>query len=286
MPAEPVQTHAVYAPDITRRSYAVLLELSLMLKSYKPGLVLVGGWVPALLLRRHQDPNASFKHVGSVDIDFLIDPQALPADRYATIAELLADRGYTQSDRSVFTFERSVPGLAHPIRVDFLVPAPPLGEGRRRETPEVQRALRARTVEDADVALRHKANWALEGALPDGGEARGEIQMADLVGILAMKGLVFGMRLKGRGKDAYDIWSVCRYFGKGPREVGHALGEHRNDPAVRRGLDLIRERFSSSDALGAVEVARFLSDAVPKGVGEPRMTAFQDVQMMLEATEE
>ncbi|MEK7765735.1 MAG: nucleotidyl transferase AbiEii/AbiGii toxin family protein [bacterium] len=281
--AEPIQTRQAYAPDVTERSFAVLLELSLVLKAYQQGLVLVGGWVPALLLRRHQAPRVSFQHVGSVDIDFLIDTKALPESQYATIEELLRDRGYVPSARSPFTFERKVQGLPSPIRVDFLVPAPPAGEGRRRETPEVQPARRARTVEDTEVAFRHRIPWGLHGTLPEGGETRGEIRMADLTGILAMKGLVFGQRLKGRGKDAYDIWSLCGYYGAGPGEVGRAMREHLGDPAVRRGLAVIQERFSSPAAVGPAEVERFLMDAVPEGIGNPKVTAFQDVRMMLDA---
>lgn len=283
MVPEPVSSYVDYPRETVERSRSVLLELAALLGDYRDGLVLVGGWVPALLLERHQPPGISFQHIGSADVDFLVDPEKLPEDRYATVAKLLEERGYARSDRSVFTFQRSVPGLPKPIGVDFLVPAPAAGAGRRRETPEVQPGLRARTVEGADVALRHRSTWSLEGALPDGGRVRAEFLMADIAGILAMKGIAFGLRLKGRGKDAYDIWSLCRYYGAGPKEVGRLVREAKADPGIQQGLAVIQERFSSPDAVGPAEVARFLADGLPEGILEPRLTSFQDVQAMLEA---
>lgn len=65
-----------YGSEITNVSKSVLLELLLILRSYLHALVLVGGWAPHFLLERYQQ-DKEFKHIGSVDIDFAIDPKLI-----------------------------------------------------------------------------------------------------------------------------------------------------------------------------------------------------------------
>jgi len=44
--------------------------------------------------------------VGSIDIDLVVDPGIMDAERYATIVELLRDRGYEPAGESLFQFEK------------------------------------------------------------------------------------------------------------------------------------------------------------------------------------
>src|SRR5690349_13988108 len=77
-------------------AYSVLIELGQVLGDFRQEFVVVGGAVPWLLL-----PNADPKHIGTIDIDLDLDPEALSEGRYAFLVESLEERGY----------ERNKPGL-------------------------------------------------------------------------------------------------------------------------------------------------------------------------------
>ncbi len=65
------------------------VELIRTLRPYKEAIVLIGGWVPFLLLENHKVPGDNFKHVGSIDIDLIVDPQLVGDNEYQTIVELI-----------------------------------------------------------------------------------------------------------------------------------------------------------------------------------------------------
>ncbi len=59
-----------------------MLELVRLLGEYRDDIVVVGGWVPALLF-----PDAD--HIGSTDVDLALDHRALQDPGYATVLTLL-----------------------------------------------------------------------------------------------------------------------------------------------------------------------------------------------------
>ena len=82
-----------YYSVITSVSKSVLLEIMTILKSYRESIVLIGGWVPYFLLQEHKPEKVDFTHVGSIDIDLVIDPKVIDEIRYKTIARMLLNRG-------------------------------------------------------------------------------------------------------------------------------------------------------------------------------------------------
>lgn len=88
----PERTAQTYNAGITAASKSVLLEVMTALRAYRDALILVGGWVPYLLLEKHRLPNNPFLHIGSIDIDVAVDPAKLTEQQYATIMELLEER--------------------------------------------------------------------------------------------------------------------------------------------------------------------------------------------------
>lgn len=109
------------------------------LGAYREALVLIGGWAPYLILQNFGEPgdfargdvdprdfDTGFAHVGSIDIDLVVDPAAIDADQYATIVERLLARGYEPHTESMFQFQKTISspwtGQPHVIRVDLLTP--------------------------------------------------------------------------------------------------------------------------------------------------------------------
>lgn len=69
-----------YSSPIVDASMSALLELSMGLRSFSDALVLVGGWVPYFLLRDHRASDSDFEHVGSIDIDLVVDHDKIGSD--------------------------------------------------------------------------------------------------------------------------------------------------------------------------------------------------------------
>jgi len=269
----PERTAQSYGPGVTTASKAVLLELWTTLRAYREALVLVGGWVPYFLLAAHQQPADRFVHVGSIDIDLAVDPSRVEEPEYATIVELLRERGYEpapdrRGDTTIPTsLLRTVssPATSKPytIRVDFLTPMDAAGGSRRRP---IQEDLFARKVKGCEAALRYHRQTALSGALPDGGELSVSMRMADLTAILTMKGIVLGERY--REKDAYDLYALLAHYGRGPSEAADLIRPHLNDPLVAEGLAGIRMAFARRESHGPAWAATFLTS--PQFAGEHR----------------
>lgn len=68
-----------------------------------------------------------------------------------------------------------------------------------------------------DIVFDHLFTYKLEGKLPQGAYNEVEIQVADPVAILTMKGIVLGVRYSE--KDAYDIYSVVSHYKNGFRSA-------------------------------------------------------------------
>jgi hypothetical protein len=285
-----------YEDDVTATSRIGLAELMTVLGTYRDALVLIGGWAPHIILEQHSAPGAfqgdafradafqtGFRHVGSIDIDFVVDPGLVDAEHYATIVELLRDRDYEPAPGSFYQFHKTIrsprTGREHPIRVDFLTPRPLLGEGRSHRHRAVQPDLRARTLEGAEVALAHWAWYEYDSPLPDGAQTRVRLKVADVVGSLVLKGIAIGERYAE--KDAYDIYALCAHYRGGPAAVAELLRLAREEGPVIRGLDAIAMKFRDAKAEGPTWGATFLSEGSAEADERLRVGAFMQVQEVL-----
>lgn len=267
--AFPRITHLDYPSVLVAASRAVLNNLARLLQPYQEKLVLIGGWVPWLLLETHQRREVKFSHVGSVDVDFLVDPAA-PADRGAPpLARLLEEGDFHPSGVMPARFFHRIPEQHDPIHVDFVMP-----EGEEARIIDAL-GFRPGPLPDLDVGLRHTCLRDLAGGI--------QIRMADLAGVFALKSIAMRGREDPDPKDDYDVWTLCHYYGAGPREVGQLVRPAVADPAVRRELEALGERFASRTSLGAQRVAEFLGDDLPEDVVDPRTAAAEDIRIMLEA---
>jgi hypothetical protein len=273
-----------YSRPIVEASRSALLELSLTLRSYADALVLVGGWVPYFLLRDHRAFDSDFEHVGSIDIDLVVDPDKIGADEYATIIELITNRGWEPRESRQFSFTRqvasSVDGRPYAISVDFLAASPDklVGGGRHRK---VQRDLNARIMRGAPLALAHQCRISIDARLPSGGWAASEIRMADVVSCIAMKGLALGGRLVE--KDAYDIYAVLDNLDGGPTGVASAFRPFAGDPLVAESIDNIRRMFLGPESAGALLVADFYPGERGSARERRALRASQIVSAFIEA---
>lgn len=59
----------------------VLVDVAQVLASFRDAIVVVGGWVPDLLL-----PHSEIEHIGSIDVDLALDARQGTGGRVSTIA--------------------------------------------------------------------------------------------------------------------------------------------------------------------------------------------------------
>ncbi|MDI6891776.1 MAG: hypothetical protein QMD08_02100 [Actinomycetota bacterium] len=273
-----------YEFGVTEASKSVLVELMTILKSYAEALVLIGGWAPYFLLEKHKSPSSDFKHVGSIDIDLVIDPQIIDEERYATITQMLLDRGYTPSPQILYQFERKIVSpldrKEYVVGVDFLTPKPEKGRGRRHRHRLVQPDLCARTLEGAEIALKHNWDCSLSGILPEDGETTVTFKVTNIVSSLALKGVALGERYAE--KDAYDIYTLLSYYKDGSKDVAGELKPYLDNKILQKGLVSIESKFRGLEAEGPSWVASFLFQTDPELIRRTKMDAYMSVKEFFE----
>ena len=243
-----------YPPREVEAARRVMTELWQVLGEYRDAMVLIGGWVPELLLPRAIPP-----HTGSLDVDVLLDPGPLrDEDRYADLVLLLKGRGYEETDKPFKLAKNVTVDEGDPIRVevDFLLPKKP-----RTNRSNVLPEFRAIEADGARFALDHKQALALHGRMPDGRQNTVTLQIASLAAFIVMK--AFALDGRDKAKDAYDLYFCLKNAPDGPKGLARALGPDHANPEVFRALEILASKFSSPDDYGPSSVVLFLNPEDP-----------------------
>jgi len=223
-----------YAAEAVAAARSVLLELVQLLGEFREQLVVVGGWVPVLLLA-----DAREAHVGTLDIDLALDFQRLPDASYTTLLQALIGRGYRQDTQQPFRFFRDVPVSDQaPIVVEVdLLAGEYGGTGPGHRTQPAQDA-RARKARGCDLVFAEPRIVTVEGELPGGGRLTVACRVAAIVPWLVMKGMALADRLKE--KDAYDVYYCIDVYPGGAIRLAEEFRPHLDHALVREGLGKIR----------------------------------------------
>jgi predicted nucleotidyltransferase len=264
---------------VTKRDYnaeqvaaarSVLLELMLALGEYRDELVLVGGWAPTFLI-----PKPAQAHVGSVDVDLAIDHTRVSDNGYATLIELLIQRGYEQLPRNPASFRKKIGDVT--VQVD-LMSGEYEGTGKNRRHQEIQET-KLRKARGCDIAFIDPESVLLEGELPDGGKDSVRIQVASIGAFLCMKGHALDGRLKE--KDAWDIYYCVREYPGGVDALVEQLQPMANHGLMREALEKIAMHFDSPDHRGPRHVADFEMETDPETREVIQRDAYERIQYVL-----
>ena len=270
-------TKSDYPYEEVQAALSVLVELLTVLGDYRDHIVLVGGWVPYFL-----SGTGRSEHTGSTDIDLALDMRTIPEEVYSTILELLRERGYNQSDKQPFIFNRTVmteSGHEVTVEVDLLA-GEYGGTGRSHRTQRVQ-DVRPRKARGCDLAFDDPLCVSVKARMPNGAVNEVGVRVARVVPYLTMKGIVLHSRLKE--KDAYDVYFTVRHYDGGIEELAKALRPHISNKVVLEGLSKIRAKFKDVDSLGPVNVAEFMEVSDPDERERIIRDAFERVAGLLDA---
>jgi hypothetical protein len=263
-----------YTEDAVDAARQVILELSRVLGEYRDCLVIVGGWVPELILVA-----AGAKHIGSNDVDIALDHRKLTKEGYRTIREHLTRRGYRPGDQP-YTFLRTVTVNGREIEVQVdLLSGEYGGAPRSRRHQRVQDVM-ARKARGCDLALDMNTEVKLEGALPDGGKDSATVRVSMIVPFIVMKGMALADRMKE--KDAWDIYFCVLHFPGGIETLAAEFRPHLNNVLVREGLQKISKKFASPEHVGPTWVADFDELTDPEARSIRQRDAYERVRLLLE----
>ena len=242
-------TRRDYTAEGVEAAHSVLIELVHLLGEYKDDIVLIGGWVPEVLL-----PHQSSGHVGSMDVDLALNHQKIQDAGYKMIQELLTSRGYEQGPQP-FIFFRSVNirGTTVKVQVDLLA-GEYEGASKGHRHQKIQ-GMQARKARGCDLVFEMSKEVRIEGTIPGGAEDAVTVRVASIVPFLVMKGMAMEDRLKE--KDAYDIYYSLLNYPGGIDALAEEFKPHLHHGLVKEGMQKIAGKFSSERAFGPTSVADF-----------------------------
>jgi hypothetical protein len=242
-------TQRDYTSEAVNAARSVLIELMHLLGEYREHIVLIGGWVPEIMLSNQESP-----HTGSMDVDLALDHRKIQAEVYETIRKLLLKRGYQQGAQP-FIFHRRVTigGRELDVQVDLLA-GEYGGTGKSRRHQRVQNG-HARKARGCDLAFENYTEVTVTGELPAGGRDTVTFRVAGIVPFLVMKGMALDSRLKE--KDAWDIYYCLLNFPGGLNALVREFKPLAGHGLVREGLEKIAKHFATETHVGPKLVADF-----------------------------
>ena len=268
-------TRRDYTAEAVEAAKSVLIELTHLLGEYRDNIVLIGGWVPELLIPQKPRP-----HVGSMDIDLALNHLKIQEEGYKLIEELLTSRGYYQeADKQPFIFFRNVPSGDSFIKVQVdLLSGEYEGTGKAHRTQAVQ-GMKARKARGCDLAFDMVREISVEGEIPGGGLDRVTVRIASIVPFLVMKGMALDDRLKE--KDAWDIYYCLFAYPGGIDALVEEFRPHLSHGLVREGLGKIAKHFSSLKSIGPKFVADFEEAVDPEEAERIVRDAYERIHAFL-----
>ena len=255
----------------------VLLDIGQILGSFRDSMVIVGGWVPDLLL-----VGSGESHVGSIDVDIALDARKLKNGLYADLLELLLETGRFERGDKDFRFVSQVnlnDGMdAVSVEVDFLAGSDFKVKGKNKLP-----GFRVLQADACEFAFHAPVEITLAGTTPAGALNSVKLRVVSLPDFLVMK--AHAIEGQDKPKDAYDF---CYCLDNSPQGMAELAKPWRKskEKRVTEAKEILREKFASVDSFGPVQVAEFHS---PQSADERKRVArraFELVQAFLAACDE
>ena len=275
MTAEP-RHEADYGSRQVEAARRVLVDIGQVLAGFRDAIVVVGGWVPDLLI---SDP--STEHVGSIDVDLALDAAKLGDGRYADLLKVLLDsRRYERGDKSFQLVTMVDLGDDEaPVRVDveFLAPDNVTLVKNRPKLVEEFRVLRFPACAAAFV---HPEDIELTGLMTSGARNTVHLCVASLSDFIIMK--AHALRGRDKPKDVYDICYCLDEYPDGLAVVAADWRARRDDPLVAAAIDILREKFKTVDHFGPRQMGVFHDATEDHHKAMHARRAFELVQALLQ----
>lgn len=266
---------ADYDERQVQAAHRVLVDVAQVLGSFRQSIVVVGGWVPDLLL-----PHAEETHIGSIDVDLALDAKQLTKGRYAEILKLLLETGRYEPGEQAFQMATTVDlkdgGPAIRVDVDFLAPKEIKLKATKPKSIENFRVLQA---DGCDAAFRDPEVIEIDGPMISGATNRVTVRVAAIPDFVLMK--CFALQNRDKPKDAYDIVYCLEHFRDAGPMIAAAWRDEQLRKLVRDATKILREKFSDVRSFGPQQVVEFHNARSVEERDRHARNAFERVQQFL-----
>lgn len=193
---EDLKSSVDYSEGQKKAAHRVLVELVNLFGEYRDDIRIVGGWVPDLMF-----PNED--HVGSVDVDVLINHLTLKDSGYQTMAKILLKNGYEEHPEKYFSFIKAVEIDGEEYIVDVDILAGMYGGTALKKRSQHVQGVKALKATGGNFAFEFPPQQVkVEAERVDGAIDTAVVNVVAVVPYIIMKTAAMG---RGKAKDAYDI---------------------------------------------------------------------------------
>ena len=240
-----------YSERQIEAAHRVLVDVGQVLAAFKDCLVVVGGWVPDLLIS-----DAEESHIGSIDVDLALQAEKLTGGRYAELLKLLLDtRRYKQGEKPfqlISTVDLGDGGTSVQVYIDFLAAT---DLRLKKNKPKLLPGFRVLQADGCVAAFNAPEEVTIEGRMASGAKNTVRLRVASLSDFLLMKALA----LEGRDKpkDAYDLCYCLDHWPGGITDLASSWKQRPADRDIVRAIQILRDKFVSPDAYGPMQVVEF-----------------------------
>jgi hypothetical protein len=240
----------------------VLVDIGQVLAAYADAMVLVGGWVPDLLLR-------GADHIGSMDVDLALDVERLADGRYAELVKQLLDtRRYkpgTKLFQLVTTVDLDDGERPIQVEVEFLAASDvPLKKNR----PPLVDAFRVHQFPACEVAFANPEIVDVTGPMISGAANTVRLRVASLSDFLILKAHAIAGRDKP--KDVYDLCFCLDEYPGGIEALAANWRSRRGERFVDASIAILAEKFKVVGSLRAAATRGLPSVRQPGRRAHPR----------------
>ncbi|MBR1673666.1 MAG: hypothetical protein IJ703_01785 [Eubacterium sp.] len=270
---EELRSSIDYSEGQKRAAHRVLVELVNLFDEYRDDIRIVGGWVPDLMFPK-QD------HVGSVDVDVLINHLTLKDSGYQTMSKILLKNGYAEHPEKYFSFVKTVEidGEKYDVDVDILAGLYG-GTAPKKRSQHVQ-GIKALKATGGNFAFEFPPQQIkIEAERVDGAIDRAVINVVAVVPYIIMKTAAMG---RGKAKDAYDIYFVIKHYSGGVEALAKEFKPVRDRPMITEMKEKLSDKFASENHAGPKDVSDFMDLIDEEEIEFVKRDAYEQVQALIE----
>lgn len=270
---EGLRSGADYVEGQKEAAHRILIELVNLFQEYQEDIRIVGGWVPDLLFPKEG-------HVGSVDVDILINHLTLQDAGYQNMASILQRNGYEEHPEKYFSFVKNViiEGISYPVDVDIL--AGIYGGTQLKKRSQHVQGIKALKATGGNFAFEFPPQKVkVEAKRPDGVMDVVRVNVVAVVPYLIMKTAAIG---RGKAKDAYDIYFLLKHYNGGVKELAKQFQSLGDKQIVLDMKQKLNEKFASKDHSGPNDVADFMDLLSEEDFEMIKRDAYEQVQTLLQ----
>ena len=240
---------------------------------YEDDVRIVGGWVPELLY-----PGGD--HIGSVDVDVLLNHNNIVIDSYENIVRLLERNGYYKHANKHFTYCKDVliSETTYIVDVDFLAGKYGGSEGRGSQHLAGIRALKAT---GGNFAFDFPPEEVvMEGKRTDGAFDIGHVKVISIVPYFVMKTAALSRQ---KPKDAYDMYFCIQHYDGGIRALTEQFLPYKEYEIIQTMVNTLSEKFKTVDHAGPADIVSFLLIADEDDASRVKRDAYEKFQYLIDA---